>query len=187
MSLHNRKWLAAILIAVLVITAATGAVYAYLSATGGTVTNTLTPQKATNPIVSISQATTAAPADPVTYDISVDIGECGYAVYARVVVVVTWRDENGNIYAQAHTCSPTYNSSEWFEQDGFHYYRSPISGETTLTLTLACSDTAPDGCTLHVEVISQTIQALGGTDADDTPAVTAAWGVTVVDGNLTPD
>ena len=179
MGLRNRKWLAAILIAALAITATTGAVYAYLSASGGSVTNTFTPEADANPTVSVS---TGAQAN--TYAVSVDVGEPGYAVYVRAVVVVTWKNDAGNVLASA----PAYSvetGSGWFKHGDFYYYEWPVSSGSISGLTVTCNDTAPEGYELHIEVISQTIQALGETDGDNPiPAVQDAWGVYIDDGKL---
>lgn len=178
MSLRNRKWLAAILIAALAITATTGAVYAYLSATGDSVTNTFTPKTDKNPTVSISD----------TRQISVNVGNPGYAVYVRAVVVVTWQNDAGDVHATAHTCSVEIEeNSGWFQKGDFYYYESPVSSTTAISgLTVLCSEDPPsDEYSLHIEVIAQTIQALGETDGDNPiPAVEAAWGVYIDDGKL---
>ena len=49
---------------------------------------------------------------------------------------------------------------------------APVDGKT------------PVGYGLNVEIITQTVQALGTTDSDGTPAVADAWGVTLVDGKI---
>ena len=76
---------------------------------------------------------------------------------------------------------------DWFEKGGFFYYRSRISSGSTSPLIDECRQlkAAPDGYALHVQIISQTVQALGTTDSGNVPAVTDAWGVSVnSDGSL---
>lgn len=173
MALHNRKWLAAILIAVLIMTATAGVVYAYLSTIGDSANNSFTPEQDENPVISV---------DSNTQKVSVDVGEPGYAVYVRAVVVVTWKSES-DVYATAPTYTVTFeNAEDWFEKDGFYYFKSSLYKGSTSALTVDCSDTAPEGYELHVEIIAQTIQALGTTDGENpTPAVQQAWGVYIGD------
>ena len=172
MGLRKHKYLAAILIAVLVITATTGAVYAYLSDTGDYVTNTLTPEQDENPSVSVDSSDN-------THTVTVNVGDPGYAVYVRAVIVVTWRKDD-----HVHATVPAYsvdieNDSGWFKQDDFYYYEAPVSSGSLSGLEVTCSESAPDGYELHIEVISQTIQALGTTDETNIPAVTDAWGISI--------
>lgn len=202
MSLRNRKWLAAILIAVLVITATTGAVYAYLSATGGPVTNTFMPDVETNP--SIDETFT----ENVKTNVSVNVGALDYAVYVRAVIVVTWQKtetvdgvDQVHVYGQLPVAGTDYSidlnagdSKPWFQQGDFYYYRQKVDSkepnEAVLTDVLINSckplTSAPTGYSLHVEIIAQTIQAVGTTDGTDIPAVQDAWGVYIVDGKLSP-
>ena len=178
MGLRKHKYLAAILIAVLLITATTGAVYAYLSASGGSVTNTLTPEQDENPSVSISNAS--------THEVTVNVGSPGYAVYVRTVIVVNWKNDAGNVLATA----PAYTveiDSKWFKQGDFYYYEAPVFSGSLSGLKVTCSESAPDDYELHIEVISQTIQALGTTDGTNIPAVTDAWGIGIdSNGHLVP-
>lgn len=184
---RKQTWLAAILIALLVITVSTGAVFAYLYATSDPVTNDFTPDQATNP--SIQETFN----NKIKENVSVDVGDPGYAVYVRAVIVVTWQDDAGNVYSVKPVEGDDYvlerDTANWFQKDGFYYHKAMVnSGDNTEILIKECYQKAeaPDGYKLHVEIIAQTIQALGGTDADGTPAVTDAWGVEVgVDGLLT--
>ena len=88
------------------------------------------------------------------------------------------------------------NDTDWFRgEDGFYYQKNPVAsdgiGGSALTSVLIqrCAPVAgqtPDGCGLNVEIIAQTIQALGTTDAGNVPAGEDAWGVRVVNGQLQP-
>ena len=171
---HKNKIWAGLLLTLALVAAASGSVFAYLSNQTGHVAATMTPATDADPSASINAT---------TKEVTVNVGNPGYEVYVRAAIVVTW--ENGtNVYATA----PTYTVScgeHWFKQGDFYYYKLPISDENTSALTVACTEAAPDGYTLHVEVISQTIQALGETDGDNPiPAVQDAWGVTVENGQL---
>lgn len=202
MGLRNNR-IIALLLALCLVVSLTVAVYAYLSATDGPVTNTFTPDVETNP--SIDETFT----DNVKTNVSVNVGELDYAVYVRAAIVVTWQKtvtvdgvEQVHVYGQLPVAETDYsidinagNDKPWFQQGDFYYYRQkvdstePNSNVSTAALINSVTEKAdankPDGYTLHVEIIAQTIQALGGTDADDTPAVTDAWGISVdSDGKL---
>lgn len=171
-SRKNMIW-AGLLLTLALVAAASGSVFAYLSNQTGPVTATMMPATDADPSASINAT---------TKEVAVNVGDPGYAVYVRTAVVVTW--ENGtNVYATAPTYTVTCGDN-WFRQGDFYYYKLPISSGNTSALTVACTEEAPVGYTLHVEVISQTIQAQGTTDSGDVPAVTDAWGVTVENGQL---
>lgn len=202
MGSHKQKWLAAIVIALLAITATTGAVYAYLSATTDPVDNKFT--TAPNPTLGIQETFTKAHEDAniVKENVRVNIGNPGYAVYVRAAIVITWKDGKGNVYGQAPVLEDDYalelNTKEWFKGgDGFYYHKNMVAYDgnneaTKLTSVLieACSQlkTGPESYTLHVEIVAQTIQAKGSTDVGDVPAVEDAWRTVVVneDGTLSP-
>lgn len=184
-----------------VISLFTGTVAAYLSAKTDAVTNVFSAEDGANP--SISE----------TFDkkekknAAVNVGKTDYAVYVRAAVVVTWKDEDGRD-DEGNALEPvpvlgtmpvkgtdyeiTYNETDWFQKDGFWYCKTAVgSGGSTPVLIESCSPrkAAPaDGYALNVEILAQTIQALGTTDGqEERPAVTDAWGVTVdAGGTLTP-
>ena len=183
----TRKWFTAIL-AICMVSALTLAAYAYLSNSFGPVDNQF--GAASDPAPSIAETFEGN----MKTDVAVDVGDPGYAVYVRAVIVVTWEDGSGNILAQKPVAGTDYSmelmvgaGKDWFEKDGFFYYRSGISSGSTSPLIAECRQLkdAPDGYALHVQIISQTVQALGTTDSGNVPAVTDAWGVSVnSDGSL---
>lgn len=194
MGSRKQKWLALILIAVLAVTTATGGVYAYLSAQTGPVENTLTAAEA--PDIGIEENFPGG-TNPVKSNVCVDVGDPGYAVYVRVAIVVTWQNASGEVYGQLPVAGTDYsislntgNNAPWFynSADGFYYLKAMVTSGKTAALIESCSQTAeaPKGYTLHVEIVAQTIQALGETDGNNpVPAVTAAWGIAVdANGNL---
>ncbi len=188
--MRSRKlkiWAAA-LIAFALTLSMVGGVYAYLkNSAEDPVQNTFTPDTETDP--SFSQS-------------AVDVGTLDYAVYVRAVIVVTWQktvDGAVHVYGQMPVKDTDYtisiNTAHWFEEGGFYYYTERVDSQepNVAVLTEALIESVveqadankPAGYELHVDVIAQTIQALGGTDADDTPAVTDAWGISVdSDGKL---
>ena len=132
--------------------------------------------------------------DNVKKDVTVT-NNLDYSVFVRAVVVVSWKKASDplTVYPVAPVAgtdySVTYNSTDWFQKNGYWYCINPVlSGATSSALITTCSQTgtAPDGYVLSVEIVAQTIQAQGTTDTGDIPAVTDAWGVAVdSNGNLT--
>ena len=165
-----------------------GGVAAYLSTSTGDVTNDFLADDPTDPsIVENFDGSTKT-------NVAVSVGDPGYAVYVRAAVVVTWKDrEDGSVLGVMPDASGDYtieyNTADWFYKDGFWYCKKMVnSGGKTPDLIVSCTPIdgkAPEGYGLNVEIISQTIQALGTTDGTDVPAVTNAWGVAVANGQLT--
>lgn len=166
-------------------------VSAYLFASNDPAKNEFT--AATEPSISITESTD----NPLTLkeNVAVDVGNPGYAVYVRAAIVVNWVDKDGNVYSIKPVLGQDYEMSlntepvgSWLYNgsDGYYYYMYSVFADQTDVLITSCYQTAaaPTGYSLSVEIIAQTIQALGTTDMDDTPAVTVAWKVYVVDGRL---
>ena len=177
-----------ILLAVVVISLSTGTVMAWLSITGGSVENVFDPAASVDP--SISETFDKE----VKSNVAVSVGDTGYAVYVRAAIVVTWKaEEDGSVLGDSPVLNEDYtlllNETDWFLKDGFYYHKAAVnSGGTTANLITSCqlksSVIPPSGYALNVEIIAQTIQALGTTDEGNSPAVAEAWGVTVTGGNL---
>lgn len=199
MRISNSKWnkkqmlIAATVAMILLIALSAGTVYAYLKLTGNHVLNQFDPEQDVNPTIEETFD------GNVKSDVQVNVGETGYSVYVRAMVVATWVKADGTVHATAPVAGTDYtldwNSTDWFlASDGFYYHKAPIaSEEKTAELIRTCAPVAgkaPDGgYTLNVKIVAQTIQALGATDLDGTPAVEDAWKVVKVDpatGNLQP-
>ena len=126
-------------------------------------------------------------------DVSFKVGTTEYPVYVRAAIVITWQDKNGIVYFSKpvppvdedgnENENPDYsillNLDDWtLGEDGFYYCNSIIyppdppvegGGETPI-LIKECKQVLPapaDGYTLSVEIIVQTIQAVGYTDGED--------------------
>ena len=181
MSSRKQKILAAALIVIALIGAAAGAAFGYLSAQTGPVQNTFTPGQEMDPSIGETFNGTEK------QDVYVDVGNPGYAVYVRAAVVVTWEDDHNNVHSEMPQAGVDYtinlNETDWFynSSDGFYYHKAMVNSGNTSVLIHECTQTltAPSGYQLHVEIIAQTIQALGGTDADNKPPVTDAWKISV--------
>ena len=175
-----------------VLSLSTGAVTAYLSwSTSTPVENKFEMEETLDPSI---QETFS---NQVKSNVKVSVGNTDYSVYVRASIVVNWKYDHGNVSGQYPVEGKDYklslNTNDWFEKDGFYYCKTPVnSGEMTPVLINTCKQvgTAPDGYFLSVEIIAQTIQALGTTDVVDgtgnVPAVTDAWGVIVKNGQLSP-
>lgn len=166
----------------------TGGVVAYLSYSTPVVSNTFQADTDFNPIIEETME------NNVKSEVAVSVSaEEDYAVYVRAAIVATWRrgstEPEGQeiLLAQAPVAGTDYaislNLTEtgWFEENGFYYYRSMVNpGEQTDDLINSCAPlVTKDGYVLNVEVMAQTIQALGTTDSGEIPAVTNAWGIEV--------
>lgn len=182
------SWL---LIVILVIILPVGGVAAYLSAQTDEVTNTFAPETAVRPTISETMESN------VKSNVSVNVGNPEYAVYVRAAVVITWKDKDGNVLGEApqdNDYSIQYNKTDWFAHGGFWYCRSMVTEGNSPVLIESCrplEGNTPAGYGLNVEIVAQTIQALGTTDVNEShpkeiPAVQDAWGVYVgTDGKLT--
>lgn len=198
MGSRKTKILAAVLALVALMIAATGAVYAYLSATTGSVENSFT--AAPTHTIDIQETFPTNVTNPTKENVKVEVGNPGYAVYVRVAIVVTWKNATGQVYGQAPVKGADYvielGDTNWFEgSDGFYYYSDMVAYDDNTKVTAALIEkcyqkaAAPaDGYVLHVEIVAQTIQAKGSTDVGDVPAVEDAWKVVIVneDGTLSP-
>ena len=193
MSKHKHKSIRNALLIVMLIAASVITIYAYLSASTGALKNEFELSATAQPSISedFNDAKT------LKQKVCVDVGNPGYAVYVRAAIVVTWKDESGNVYAQAPVLDTDYSMTlktgdddGWIKgDDGFYYHKTmvaydgttPDSSKTSILIEtcqqLAAAPT--ENYSLHVEIIAQTIQALGTTDDDGTPAVEDAWGVTL--------
>ena len=97
-------------------------------------------------------------------------------------------DKSGNVSAEPVNITVRYDTTNWFEQDGIYYYKTPVGPNMTTDNLLQKdkhitepTEGKPDGCHLEVTVLAESIQAAPST------AVEGAWKVVKVDnGALTP-
>lgn len=114
--------------------------------------------------------------------------------YIRAEVVVTWQDANGNVLPEkpdesAYEINYNLNTvgtagGKWVKYtDGYYYYTAVIEpGAATDVLINSCKPTAAapvDNYTLHVEILSQSIQAEGVklVDGVEKKPVELVWGI----------
>lgn len=126
-----------------------------------------------------------------------NVGHTNYPVYVRADIVFTWKEkgkDDGLLYFEKPIEDEDYilklNSKDWVynDADGFYYYKYPVKSEGSTTVliekcepnTTFIDENQGREYTLNVEVIVQTVQAVGHTDDNELMSVEDAW-------NWTPD
>lgn len=189
-SLKNRKVLLLSLAAILIV--CVGTTIAYLMQQTDDVVNTFEPASVTCEVR--EETFDGQVKENVTVANTGDID-----AYIRADVVVTWQDQQGNVYGKKPVAGEdytiTYNLSNegWVynEADGFYYYKEKVGhvapDNVTDVLITECApttDAAPAGYYLSVEILASAIQADGVSDGVGEPgtienetAIHNAWGV----------
>lgn len=172
---NMKKMLVLLTALIVVLCAAVGGTVAYLATSTGSVTNTFTPTSVSTVIIEDFKGSVK---NEVTIKNNGDVD-----VYIRAAVVVTWQNNEGTVLGQEPEAGSDYTidwkMNNWIgpKNDGYYYYTKSVSKDhTTGVLFTDCKPlkAAPmDGYTLHVEIISEAIQA------EPTSVVAGAWGVTV--------
>lgn len=152
-----------------------GVTFAYLSTNTDPVVNEFTLSKVTTTVVEKFE-------NNVKSDVQIkNTGDT--TAYIRVAVVVTWKDQDGNIYGQQPVLGTDYTieynlTDGWLKAnatggDGFYYWTKPVlAGELTGVLITKCEpiQKAPaDGYFLNVEIVGSGIQST------PTKVVTENW------------
>lgn len=114
------------------------------------------------------------------------------SAWIRAAIIVTWQDENGNVYGQAPVPDTDYTmaldlKNGWTEgKDGFYYYTSPVAAkaETGVLISEAqpVAGKAPDGYALSIEIVCSGLQSVPDSVFDSNWG--ASSGLEVKDGKL---
>lgn len=115
---------------------------------------------------------------------SIQVENIGTATsYVRVKLVMNWvsNDDSKTISATPVKIMVDYDNTNWFEQGGIYYYKTPVapvsakpSNVTSNLLKTPITQTnAPEGYHLEVTVLAESIQAA------PSEAVIKSWGVDV--------
>ena len=163
-----------------------GGTLAWLSDDTGPITNTLTMPRTD---ITIEEEFDGAVKKDVRVKNNGDV-----PVYVRVTLNINWQDSEHNVHPGIalggnHFTIHFSQSAKWVLNNGIYYYLYPLApGKTTDNLidsiTLLDDPDVPEGCTLVVDVLAQSVQSQGM--KDDAPMVEAqGWPVTVQsDGSL---
>ena len=114
--------------------------------------------------------------------------------YIRAEVIITWQNENGEVYGQMPAAGTDYAidygdigtgiSPKWVEgNDGFYYWTAPVAPDgftgDLIESVEPKGNNVPEGYSLCVEILGSAVQADGGSEigepAEWTPAVVQAW------------
>lgn len=167
---HSRrsgKSVALLVSVFLLLTVTVGGTIAFLVDSDGPLTNLFAPSRVTTGVVETLSGTTKK---------DVKIQNTGDTdAWIRAAVVVTWQDENGNVYGQAPVAGTdytiTYDLSNGWKQgdDGFYYWTKPVAPNNLTGVLIASSSalqkktvsTGDETVTyyLSVEIIASGIQS----------------------------
>lgn len=106
--------------------------------------------------------------------------------YIRATIVISFQNATGDVHSKQPVQGTDYfidfGTSDWtVGSDGYYYYGPVVSsGSTTTNLidSLSSNNTAPQGYTLSVEILGDSIQS------SPEAAVIDSWGVTVTNGRI---
>ena len=155
---------------VLLLSVCIGTVYAYLSASAAGPTDSFQIADSKNPEVVIQKQPTESIATA-----SVTVPSAGYEVYVRAIVVVNWVNHD-QICATPDGASYEVTADGWELHDGFYYYNQAVD---SLDDSFEVTYSNIVGYDVQVQVICQTIQAVGTVDGGTDAAVFEAWGVNI--------
>ncbi len=179
---RGRKRTGAVVLSfLLLLTFTIGGTLAYLVTTSEEIENTFTPSYVDNEIKEDFK-------DKDTEKNNVKVKNTGdIPAYIRATVIAYWQNTEtnlpygGQVPVETEDYTMIWTKDGWKKgEDGYYYYLSPVAaGEETGVLFTACKPIAekvPEGYTLVVEVLAQSIQA-DGVDASGKKPVELAWGI----------
>ena len=118
--------------------------------------------------------------------------------YVRAMVVFSWVNEKGEVLGEAVDAGdytiewmPDKDGVQngWVKSGNYYYFTKKVGSQAeTDVLFTDCAPVAanvPEGYSLSVEILAQTIQADGEDEKGNKP-IELAWGVDIVDGKVVP-
>lgn len=151
---------------VLMLTIAIGGTIAYIVTNTQPVVNTFTPGGVPIEINEKFDGTTKS-------DVTIK-NKGNVPAYIRAEIIVTWKNADGDVYWKKPVLGTDYNLSlnqglnvgQWdLQSDDYYYYRGIVEARaSTNPLIISCTrtdSTPPDGYSLSVEIIAESIQAEG--------------------------
>lgn len=179
----NNKQLSLLISLLLILTVTVGGTLAYIVTQTNAVTNTFTPAKVTCQINETF-------ANDVKSNVTIE-NTGTTSAYIRAAIVVTWKDEDGNIGPETPVLGEDYvfemgSSDNWLKIEDYYYHKAPVAAEgedDTKVLINSCKlkdgVTSPEGYGLSVEIVADAIQA-EGVDSNGNHPVELAWKVVTV-------
>lgn len=165
------RFMPLLIILVVLMVAIVSLLNAYYIKNSNDVTNNFIPAVPVNPTV--EEAFDGTKKENVYFK----VGDTGYPVYVRAKIVITWKNEDGVVYFKPPKKGADYdytidlNLNDWTEgSDGYYYYKEKVesNGQTSYLINkcVQLNSAVPpaEGYSLSVELIVQTIQAIGNTD-----------------------
>lgn len=181
MNAFSKKTLTALVAVVLLLLVATGSTLAYIFTKTEPVENTFVPAQVSCAVVENGTLYTANSLT-VSSKSNVTIQNTSTVpAYIRAAIIVTWKNEAGNVYALKPVIDDDYslsvNTTDWSGSGEFYYYNSDVAanGSTTNLINsasqLSDSIVGSDGTmySLSIEILAEAIQAggMGATSAQD--------------------
>lgn len=202
---RKRKQVLLVILAVIIITAISSPTIARYIRSSAKTENRFSPARSVTPEIAESFVQGVS---TVKKDVSVKVGDTNYPVYVRTGIIFNWRRSSDELlYFVTPVQKPTadasageydytfeWNTDDWEynKADGYYYCKKPIdSGGQTPVLINRCeqlrtfTDSNGEEYTLSVEIIVQTVQAVGHTDDDKLMAAQDAWSLPPDEGNAT--
>lgn len=154
----NKKLLALLISAALLLTFAVSGTVAFLADSTGAVVNTFEP---THVIVSVTDSISEG---GIKNKVVIK-NESNIKAYIRAAVVANWCNEDGQIVMPWNGSITPKTGWTRGESDGYYYYKDPVAANTVVPTPLFDSYTAPTppvaGLHLEMDILVQGIQAEG--------------------------
>ena len=159
----NKKTLALLIAAALLLTITVSGTVAYLVDSTGAVKNVFEPGKVP-PLIQEDFTQGAILKQNVTIKNDGNVDS-----YIRAMIIVTWQDTNGNVYPKLPDEGTDYTTdygTGWTQEGNYWYYgaRVPAKERTSNLIDKiepVNGKEPADGYTLHVEILAQAVQADG--------------------------